>query len=380
MSKLEKEVIDQLVDNIKNKKISSKTDKNKINLNEKIYCSAAVKLNTYGEARDNILNNIDVYIVADIMNGKSKKIAYSRCSKTTQNGQNFCHIHITPRKNPIKIFEKDIIPQSSSDKTRWLANLKDEFFENMRKKKKKSSDNSFEFESINDIILLILNSGDESLINELYELALPLSSKIKVKKSKKLQNNTKEEPIPSNIKPKTQLSTKSVSNNEQVVKEHYDDEKSDDEHLSNEDSDNENSVQSKEDTNSIHSDNNLECISVSEEEINDDDEEAEMDDEITTNDGDLYYLIGESVYKPNEDDPESGCLEVGILTEIHKNHHTIVYNNKFYTIMKKINDIKKGLVYLCIVTNNIFDKKLKQIGKAKLIGKNKYDFDYTDEI
>jgi hypothetical protein len=375
MSNLEKEVIDQLVDNIKSKKISSKTDKNKLNLNEKIYCSAAVKLNTYGEARDNILNNIDVYIVADITNGKSKKVAYSRCSKTTQNGQNFCHIHITPRKNPIKIFEKDIIPQSNSDKTRWLANLKDDFFENMRKKKKKTSDNSFEFESINDIILLILNSGDELLINELYQLALPLSLKIKSKKSKKDKNNSedktvkKEKSVSSNIQQEPQSSlTKSISIKENYVEEHTFQENSDDE----------NSVQSK-DSNTIHSDN-LECTSLSEEEINDDEEEAEMDAEITTNDGDLYYLIGESVYKPNEDDPESGCLEVGILIEIHQNHHTIVYNDKFYTIMKKVNDVKKGLVYLCIVTYNIFDKNLKQIGKAKLIGKNKYDFSYTDEI
>jgi len=356
MSELEKEVINQLVNKIKTKNIGSNTEKNKID--EKKYCEAAVKLNTYGDACKNVSNNIPVCIVVEDINGKTKKIAYSRCSKTTQNGDSFCHIHRTIRKNPIKNFEKDILPQTNFDKKKWLANLKDEFFENMRKKKKKVPDNCFEFENENDIILLILNSGDISLINELYDLASPISKKIKPKKSKKVK---KDKTVSTNVTERNERKESNECENHKVEEHAKDAEDSDTI-----------SHHSDEDIASIHS----EFISLNDEE----EEEAEMDAEITTNNGDTYYLVGNSVYKPDEEDPDSGCTEVGIFTEIHKNYHTIVYNDKFYTIMKKVNDLKKGLVYLCIVTNNIFNTKLNLIGKATFISKNKYDFNYTDEI
>ena len=315
---MEKEVIEQLVNNIKSKKISSKTDKKITPLNEKIYCKAAVKLNTYTEARDNIENNIDVYITVDTNNGKVKKTAYSRCSKSTNNGEDFCHIHKTVRKNPIKIFDTDIVPQTGNDKTRWLATLKDDFFEKIRKKKNKVS-NSITFES-NDVILSILKSENSELINELYNYAHKLSKK----------------EVLSNIALDIQ-----VEKHEPIIT-----------------STTNNSLDSEEE----------------------EEEEFEADAEISTLNGTIYYLIKDNVYKQDENSNDGECIEIGILIEIDEKYHTVYHNNNYYAIMKKINEPKKGSVYLCIETNKIFDLNLVHIGIANCIDKNNYDFNYLDEI
>jgi hypothetical protein len=322
---MEKEVIEQLVDNIKSKKISSKTDKKITPLNEKIYCKAAVKLNTYTEARNNIENNIDVYITVDTNNGKVKKTAYSRCSKSTNNGEDFCHIHKTVRKNPIKIFDTDIVPQTGNDKTRWLATLKYDFFEKIRKKKNKVS-NSITFES-NDVILSILKSENNELINELYNYA------------HKLSKNSKKEVLSNPILHDQDEKNKSkitVCNNDLLKSEdEYEDE---------------------------------------------DEEEFEADAEISTLNGTIYYLIKDNVYKQDENSNDGECIEIGILIEIDEKYHTVYHNNNYYAIMKKINEPKKGSVYLCIETNKIFDLNLVHIGIANCIDKNNYDFNYLDEI
>jgi hypothetical protein len=129
-----------------------------------------------------------------------------------------------------------------------------------------------------------------------------------------------------------------------------------------------------------------ETISISDKELHnessdsesdEDEEELEPDDEIYTNDGQQFYIKDMNVYKPDED---SGCTEVGILTEISEKHHTVKYNDKLYSIFHKDVHNRKGDVYICIVTNKVFNKKMKFIGKADKISNNKYNLSFLDEI
>jgi hypothetical protein len=160
----EDDTINQLLNNLNdNKGKFSHLKQKKDYFIEKNCCTAAVKYNTIGTAYTDTKNNLNVYLIKEEKNGNLKTNAYSRCSKTTQDGNVFCHLHCRMLKynsEGLKIFDKDIVPKSSTDKTRWLANINDDFFENMGKRgaKKKNIDNNYVFSTNNNPILLILSS------------------------------------------------------------------------------------------------------------------------------------------------------------------------------------------------------------------------------
>jgi len=163
-----------ILSNIKNKKSSIvKNDVlNKKDIrNEKNYCIAAVRYNTIGNAY-RALKTDDVYLVKEDKSSNSKIRAYSRCSKTIQKGEKYCHLHCRMTKynnEGLKIFNKDILPLNSNDKTRWLANIDDEFFENMGKRgaKKKYCNNFYTFKNENNPVLLVLNHKNAKLAVQL---------------------------------------------------------------------------------------------------------------------------------------------------------------------------------------------------------------------
>lgn len=139
---VESQVIEELVNNINNKETNSDEENENHKFNDKNLCKAAVKLTTYGKAYEYRINNKEVYLVnEEIKSGVRKTNAYIRCSKSaSKEGCDYCHIHqrtFERDKNSVKNFDKDIIPKDSSDKTKWLANIKDDFFDNMRKKERK---------------------------------------------------------------------------------------------------------------------------------------------------------------------------------------------------------------------------------------------------
>ena len=167
MTALESEALNQLINNLTDKKLkSSKDEKLKksknINIGKKC-CKAAVKYNTFGDAYRDIEKGHNVFCVMEELNGEITKIAYTQCSKTSQDGECYCHIHnrtIKNKNSPIKNYE-DIIPSSDSDKTKWLLTLKDEFFENMGKRgaNKKNDKNNHKLDE-NDPINVILRDKD----------------------------------------------------------------------------------------------------------------------------------------------------------------------------------------------------------------------------
>ncbi len=359
----ESKVVEELVNNINTHKATD----NVVNIvHEKNMCKAAVRLNTYGSAYQYRLNNKEVYLVKEDVKGVYKTFAYIRCSKSSNDGCNFCHIHDRMNKlnsSGVKVFDKDVIPQNLSDKTRWLANLKDEYFDNMRKKKKKEETNSFVFPNETDPVLLILNNKKSKICSMLYTYATQLLKDIDIKEplnpvsevKKQIKKEVKKE---KNIK--YQLNEENVKKIPHILPKIHEDEIEDE----------------IEDIKSIVSE---EVISSSDEESEKIDEEPELepDDEIYTNDGQQFYIKNTTVYKADGDD---GCAEVGELIEIVQKHHTIKYNEKYYSIFHKDNHVRKGVIYICIISNKVFNAKMKHIGKAKKTGLNTYELVFPDEI
>ena len=55
-------------------------------------------------------------------------------------------------------------------------------------------------------------------------------------------------------------------------------------------------------------------------------------------------------------------------------------NEKYYSIFHKQTHVRKGIIYICIVSNKIFNSKMKHIGKAKKTDPNTYELVFPDEL
>jgi len=362
----EEEVISQLLHNINdNKDKFSNSKQKKDGFIEKNCCTAAVKYNTIGNAYKDIINNLNVYLIKEEKNGLNKTNAYSRCSKTTQDGNIFCHLHCRMMKynsEGLKIFEKDIIPKSSTDKTRWLATINDDFFENMGKRgaKKKNSDNNYVFSSDNNPILLILTHKNVKLLTHLTAYATKL-----------LKTNGSSIQSVQNIEP---ISEKKVSDTKENKLENLISMMS----SINEDSSNKSLTQENEPNNSSsdeEEDNSSDSDSDSDSN-NDDDEGVSCIQIISNNNESLWYnQETNTIYKP---DDENNGEEIGFLKEISEEYHTIVHENKLYTVLIEENHPQKGKIHCCVLTDTLFNVDLNFIGTRTKINDKKYNFNFTD--
>lgn len=358
---VEKQVIQDLVKNINNKETKLDDENAAHTFHDKNLCKAAVRLTTYGKAYEYRLNNKEVYLVNEEgKNGSRKTNAYIRCSKSaSKEGCNLCHIHERTFKNDessVKIFDTDVMPKDSSDKTKWLANLKDDFFDNMRKKKKKESTNSFIFPNEADPILLILNNKKSKISSLLYKYATQLLKDIDIKNStKQSDKNDKKDTKESNNSNKSSKSSKSSKKIIKSTQEVSDNEK-DEENLVSDSDNNHDHDSDSSDNDSNRSDN--------ENENEDDDEESnelEIDSEIKTNDGQTFYLKDDTVYKSHDN---GDCIMAGTLIETPEKYHTVIHEGKFYSIYLTQKHYQKGDLYICIITNKVFNTKFKLIGNA----------------
>jgi hypothetical protein len=374
----------QILNNISEKKVSKLSDTNlkkKDISNEKNICIAAVRYNTIGNAYKDRMNNVEVYLVKEEKNGNQKTHAYSRCSKTTQEGTQFCHLHCRMTKynnDGLKIFDKDIIPSHPNDKSRWLANINDDFFDNMGKRgaKKKNGENNYTFSDENHPVLLILTHKNAKLATTLTNYAsqllknsnyvckdLEINDNTFVKEKSKKTPVKKQEDTYQNIGNLMSMiseigksSSEKESNNKHIdvieddSEEEYDDES---------DNDNKSSVKSESCNNS------------------DDDAESEGVSciPIYTNKNKLLWYNEDTkiVYEPEGDD---GGEELGVLTKISNEYHTINYNNELYTVLKKHEVKDKGSIFCCVLTDTLFDKKMNFIGSRTKLKNNEYRFDF----
>jgi hypothetical protein len=396
------EVMNELLQNITEKKGNEEKNlnqklKKKESVGEKNCCIAAVRYNTIGNAYKDVEKKVPVYLVKEDKNGTIKTDAYARCSKTTRDGEDYCHLHCRMtkyNKDGLKIFEKDILPKSENDKTRILANINDDYFENMGKRgaKKKNSENNLILPYENHPVLLAMTHKNAKIATLLTSYASELLKNSnapmpdeQIKSSSSL-NNTKK--ISNEIKKDKNYDIMDlISSIQKDSKETVENLSSSDDET---DSDNEekldetNKIFEKSDNESEEEDDTQDDAQDDTQDDAQDDSEDESDDEstgiecekITTNKGKTLWLNIENniVYEPEGDD---GGEEIGVLTKISDDYHTILYKKVKYTVIKTFNDIDKGKINCCVLTNKLFDKKFKLIGKRMKLKNNEYKFDYT---
>jgi hypothetical protein len=374
---LENEAMSLLMSNISEKQNisnNSNTVSKKDSTNEKKYCIAAVKYTTIGEAFKDIQNNVKVYLVKEEKNGNTKTYAYCRCSKTLQDGKEICHLHlrmINFNKDGLKIFDRDILPKNQHDKSRYLADVNDDFFENMGKRgaKKKNGANNFIFPEPDHPVLLIMSHKNPKLANQLTVYASQL-----------LKNNTNI--ISKDFISNEKISKKSSSVNVEpsvsdVINLITSDEKEKSNLKNNKISSKKIEYQKKE------KDQNQDNSNSSEED--EDEDEDEDDDEgvscipIHTTKGKQLWLNADNniIYEPEGED---GGEEIGVLKKISSQYHTILYETEYYTVIKEIKDKKRGMINCCVLTNSLFDKKMNLIGNRKKLKNKEYSFEFSDEI
>jgi hypothetical protein len=398
------------LNNKKSDDISPNINDLKKNSNDKILCSAAVRYTTFRKAYKVIESGHNVYLIKEEKNGIIKTSAYSQCLKTCHNENEYCHIHcrmILNNPEDLKIFKKDILPTGNNDKTRALASVNDSFFENMGKRgaKKKNYENNFCFPSENDPILLILNHKNAKLQTVLYDIAKQLlksnHTDIHFKPLKK-----QEEPIEKNMNNNLQNKISLVANlsnlksntenvkimENTVIKEEDDfsikedefDNEEDDYSVKDNQSDNEeDDLSIKEDHSDSEEDSSVKDNESENDRYESDNDEDESDNEntvqcieIKTIDNISLYLDPDDnkIYQPSEEEEDGE--EIGYLKEISKKYHQIKYNDKLYTVMKEFDHVSKGKIYCCVLSNLLFDKKSKKIGKRIKIKGNEYTFQF----
>ena len=362
MSLIENEAMDQLLCHIvKQKKVLTHTNS---------CCTAAVKYNTIGNAYKDIQKNIKVYLNKDEKNGSIKTYAFARCSKTIQEGKNYCHLHCRMslyNNEGLKNFEKDILPTIDTAKSRWLANVNDDFFENMGKRgaKKKNKENNYSFSDEKHPVLLILIHKNAKLATQ---LSLYASQLLKGN----YQNNDMLLSTKTSVKEKSISVSSCIENNDMssllsLIKTKSDDDVLDKDSSEEESSDEEEEIFSEE--------GNIVLDAGSD--AGSDDSDGVSCIPITTNNGKQLWYNKENniVYEPEGED---GGEEIGILKEISNEYHTIVYNKKLYTVLKEININKRGTIYCCVITNSLFDLNNEFIGSRTKLKNNTYKFDFTN--
>jgi len=343
MSKIEEnEVINNLINDINN---NSNNIKNFINpVFNKNLCSAAVKYTTIGRAYIDIQNSKIVILITEEENNIKKTNAYTRCCKTTKNGEEFCHIHCNQMKRnerSLKRFDTDVLPVDCNDKSRRIGTLDDNFFENMGKRganKKNSPTDKDLLDILSDPkyknIVKVLIHKDKKKLSILLEFATNLLDGIIDNKS-----------IKSN-----EIKKKSDNINDLInsIKE--------DEYETVVSSDDNNSLSSEEDT------DYLKIYSI-------DDQEFYLD----TNTFEIYKSEDES-------DNGTSIINIGILKETSNEYHNIIFEDKLYAIVREETIKKRGNIYLSLFNNVIFDKNMNYIGNLTKIKENEYKYEFSDEI
>ncbi len=343
-------IVNELVDNIKKKKSYMSDKKTKSSTDNINQCKAAKKITTYGIAYQNVLDGKEVYLVKDkIDDNKSKISAYLRCSKTISDTGDYCCIHLRTSKlngESLKNFETDIMPNpdGSTDKLRWLATIKDDYFDNMRKKKE---------QCIDPILVIQQNKKSKA-----YELLLEYAKELIVNN---LNNET--------AIPKKRLNR--TNHTQQVLKTEEPEEQEPEEQEPEE-------QEPEKDTSNDNTGVDEVIINNVESEY----EELDGDEfvEVISNNGSTYYIKDNIAFAQNDDDnndENATFSNVGIFTETKERYHTIKHDSKFYTIFYEYNDPNKGNIKLCVISKKIYNEKMLHIGNGIKLGSGtNYDLNY----
>ena len=389
MNKLkEEEIIKELLNGINDKSIS-KIDIKQVNHtkevhNEKNYCIAAKKHSTKEKAKQAIEYGIDVYIIEKPQNGVHKTYAYSRCCKTTVDDKKFCSIHLRTimcresqsqtkgEIDPLEIFDRDILPRDSNDKSRRFATVDDEYFKNTGKrgaKKKSIKCNDISYTDLVSISTQFFKENDVSLVEFVTKLI----------KHENTENFLYHFMIENQVHPDTLLHMfhkhKEVSSsifNENIIKK-IDNINNMDEIDEIDEMDDANSIENESvEVESIQTEIDIQkplsnLVDLSSYDISILEKIGEFEDRIL-----MYHPFQNSIYEDTKD----GTV-LGIFIEVSDKYHMIIYETKKYTVAVKRIHSKKGLLHICVFTNRVFNAKYKYIGTSSKIDSKKYF--YEDE-
>jgi len=383
------EPLEILLNNIKEKSLDGKAQDKKHKKDSSIdknKCQAGAKFNTLKDIYLAIENNEEVYLIEDSV--KKKKFAYSRCCKTSGSNSNYCHTH--DGKKTTKNFEKDILPYGERPK------LNDDFFEGMGKRgaKKKNINNALYLKD-DDVILYILKHKNPKLMQQLYFYAREIKkneneiiinqdiSNLKSYSEKKNDSESEEEDE-DEIEPSKNIGSylellSSLEKESPTKKKEESDKEGSIIDSNSEDSDEEksNSKLSAKASNLEDSEDENSEEESNVEEGSDEESEGVSCTQIETLKGKILWLNPETnlVYEPEGDD-EGKAL--GTLKKIKKKYSTILCDEEYYTVIEEITHEKKGLIFRCVLSNNLFDKKMNLIGTLEYLRKNEYRYNFKE--
>ena len=376
MSKIESDAIDQLMNNFNNSEDKKSNLKKEIN-NKDLKCIAAKQYATRGDAYSDIIKKIPVILLDEEHNGNMKKNAYRRCFRTKHCGTLYCKSHLSMVDSNVnfKTFEQ-IYPLDINDKTKYIATINDEYFERMgeRGANKKNLKNTILLPD--DTLINIKNIFEiknvktrQEVLNKLDLFAEDLLKKYNIKNKNiqdKPEKKIKKDLLRINIDETNNKLSNNIINNSinNIIESDDNNELSDNDDKSENDELNNNKLNDDNSNNSDILDDNSEgvpCISI-----------------YTQKGKQLWLNVDDNtVYEPEGEDNGE---EIGILKEISEEYHTILHENKMYTVLKELSIKKYNKIYCCVLSDNLFDKNLNLVGKRKKLKNKEYKFEFNNEI
>ncbi len=356
-------------------------------------CKCAKMFQEKGSAYKTFGKGKPVYL---IKKNNGKYAAYGQCALSINSPEgDFCRIHERQDSSKRILFESLVNDKSG---TIELIKTKDHpYFDRIGDcgANKTSKSDTFKFDCIDNHILVLLNHPNAKYTNWLYRCAMHIletgtpvitdngsvtytiqqknSESFTTSSMNSLMNDDEEEDDEpkavkkvSKNKKKAQVVEVEESDSESIVSDKETKSKSEDEDS---------------DTESVESDTN-ETVSVSSSE--DEEEEEEMNVlPIETHKGQKYFMNPQTlkVYElPSEEDEDQKPCELGVLVEMVKKYSTLTHYSKHYIISKEISDESKDLdMYLCVLSDKVFDKTTKAcLGKLKR-GKNGISISYRED-
>jgi len=361
------DIINKLYENILENSGKSKKEpklKKMISI-DKNCCKAGVRYTTIGNAYRSMINdNVEVWLIDEEKDGNIKTNAYSRCMKTMQGEHGYCHIHFNTFKNnssAVKDFDKDILPKSTDDKIRRLANISDKYFLPMGKRgaKKKTFETTYTFPDEKHPVLLVLNHKDAKLntILTLYAIQLLKNNPQDFVELKKLSNSP-------SIKVKSvsafdELNSTNLVDIMKQLKQTNDLLDSENE-LDNTPVDTLSYSHIHEDSVSISNEDDVSLSESFDSQSDVSNEESDIESvnciPILTKDKEELWYNPENnmVYRMSGDDGDG--TELGLFKKVNKSNHFIIHEKKYYTIVTEIDD-----EYKCIFSQKMFDKDMNSI-------------------
>lgn len=364
-----------------NIKANNKNGTKKVTSNK---CKCAKMFQEKGSAYKTFGKGKPVYLMKK---GNGKYAAYGQCALSINSPESdFCRIHERQDSSKRILFESLVNDNSGNIE---LIKTKDHsYFDRMGDcgANKTIKSDTFKFDCIDNHILVLLNHPNAKYTNWLYRCAMHIletgtpvitdngsitytiqknSESISSSSLSNLMNNEDDEEEETNSKPVKKVTKKKA----QVIEVEEEIVDSDEESVSKEKSD---------------SDEESDCDTVSLSSSEEDDDEEEMKVvPIETHKGQKYFMNPDThkVYElPSEDDEDQKPSELGVLVEIAKKYSAITYESKHYIISKEISDESKDLdMYLCVLSDKVFDKDTKAcLGKLKR-GKNGISISYRED-